>query len=695
MKKFVFFIFIVCVYTPSFADGNSGTCMPFNTTLSSDDRQYMKPANTDNYLQCGGTQKNNYQCKYSDKIAGSDGYIYECKNDIWEKIQDKSMDTCSLSPDANAGRHDIVPKDVNAPFVYEVVYYDDGAKIFSYCKYPRDKYEEYKKSTNDNGGAFISLGVREKPNALPNTASTQGRNGATESVSEQTNEEELNITGNLESECKKSGGRDYDPAYGCICDTENDHLVQDTRTYNNIEYSICRCVDGYKRKNTKTDEQGNIKYLATGECVPANDYETKQVPNTEKYRQDAENAYRNEYDNAQSWANKGVTGLSTLMTGEGAKMAAQAWAEQIADRDAETEMTDYLAGMRCEYGNGNTVKLGDETNLPGGNELANYYAEYKTLADKLKTTKAALNLRSGIEAEVLYDRAETGLYQYRVAEIATGDNVSLARALMNPDGDDATKWNAQKTATQNKLITGGVLAATGVVAGYAANQYVNRNHEKEYKDLTMTFTEIKEQIEQKYPEIFTPTQVKPVVVEVIENPEKPDEPTIVVEIPLSASEKTFNKNIGTTTFDSGFMTLTDPGKEALTTAVTDVVSSIKDFATVTEINITAIGYTDPAKINTRWVPKLTQQYIDNIGPLPDSYKGKVDENSELSEARAKMVTKFLTEQFNKQSYPNVQIIENASGKGDTDCQNKKPQEYSKCRKVEISIKVTGTSTESE
>ena len=453
-------------------------------------------------------------------------------------------------------------------------------------------------------------------------------------------------------------------------------------------------MNGYKRKETGTDKNGNMIYLATGECAPANDYETTQVPNTERYRQDAENAYRNEYDNAQSWANKGVTGLSTLMTGEGAKMAAQAWAEQIADRDAETEMTDYLAGMRCEYGNGNTVKLGDETNLPGGNELANYYAEYKTLADKLKTTKAALNLRSGIEAEVLYDGAETALYQYRVAEIATGDNVSLARALMNPDGDDATKWNAQKTATQNKLITGGVLAATGVVAGYAANRIVNRNHEKKYKDLTMTFTEIKEQIEQKYPEIFTPTQVEPVVVEVIENPEKPDEPTIVVEIPLSASEKTFNKNIGTTTFDSGFMTLTDLGKEALTTAVTDVVSSIKDFATVTEINITATGYTDPAKINTRWVPKLTQQYIDNIGQLPDSYKGNVDENSELSEARAKMVTKFLTKQF-KQSYPNVQIIENASGKGDTDCQNKKPQEYSKCRKVEISIKVTGTSTESE
>ncbi|MBO4582947.1 MAG: hypothetical protein J5714_02750 [Alphaproteobacteria bacterium] len=501
-----------------------------------------------------------------------------------------------------------------------------------------------------------------------------------------TTSEQPNVTTDREKNCINTGGTGLDENNKCICNPD-EHLVEDK--YEG-EYSICRCMDGYHR-NSKPDADG--KYEATGPCVEA--YEIKQVPNTEKYRQDAENAYRNEYDNAQSWANKGVTGLSTLMTGEGAKMAAQAWAEQIADRDAETEMADYLAGMRCGYGNGTTLNIGNEDiTLPGGNELANYYAEYKTLADKLKTTKAALNLRSGIETEVLYDRAETGLYQYKIAEIQSGSTPSLSRALMDGESADATAWNAQKTATQNKLITGGVLAATGVVAGYAANQYVNRNHEKKYKDLTMTFTEIKEQIEQKYPEIFTPTQVKPVVVEVIETPEKPDESTIVVEIPLSASEKTFNKNIGTTTFDSGFMTLTDLGKEALTTAVTDVVSSIKDFATVTEINITATGYTDPAKINTRWVPKLTQQYIDNIGQLPDSYKGNVDENSELSEARAKMVTKFLTKQF-KQSYPNVQIIENASGKGDTDCQNKKPQEYSKCRKVEISIKVTWTSTESE
>lgn len=363
-------------------------------------------------------------------------------------------------------------------------------------------------------------------------------------------EEKLNITGDPEYECTKSGGKSYDKTYKtCICDDENDHLTEDTRTYNNIEYSICRCVDGYKRKNTKTDEQGNIEYLATGECVPANDYEIQQVPNTEKYRQDAEDAYRNEYDNAQSWANKGVTGLSTLMTGEGAKMAAQAWAEQIADRDAETEMRDYIAGMRCEYGNGNTVKLGDETDLPGGNELGKNKTEFKTLLSNLRRTKTALGLRPGIEseilynpdeeAEVLYDRAETGLYQYRVAEIATGDNVSLARALMNPDGDDATKWNEQKAETSKNLTTGTLLTAGGLAVGIGGNYLANRNHEKEYKNLKMTFTEIKKELQIKYPEAFVPEEIpvtpvteEPIIATIEETPPVIEQPQQATQLDL-------------------------------------------------------------------------------------------------------------------------------------------------------------------
>lgn len=186
-----------------------------------------------------------------------------------------------------------------------------------------------------------------------------------------------------------------------------------------------------------------------------------------------EKAYQNVRENEQSWANKALTAATVAATGLGGMEWARGAAEQWADEAAETEMADYLAGMRCEYGNGNTVNLGDETNLPGGNELGNYYAEYKQIANRLKETKAALNLRPGIESEVLYERAQTGLYQYQTAEIQSGGEPSLSRALVNPDGDDATTWKAQKTESSEKAESGKKWGIGGAVGGAIGNIGIN------------------------------------------------------------------------------------------------------------------------------------------------------------------------------------------------------------------------------
>ena len=460
---------------------------------------------------------------------------------------------------------------------------------------------------------FVNQTVREdvlysKPTIILNGSSNSS-----------TTTEQPTITTNSEINCTNTGGTSLDGNGNCICNPD-EHLVE--YKYNE-EYSVCRCMNGYHR-NGEPNADG--KYKATGECIPANDYETTQVPNTEKYRQDAENAYRNEYDNAQSWANKGVTGLSTLMTGEGAKMAAQAWAEQIADRDAETEMADYLAGMRCGYGNGTTLNIGNEDiTLPGGNELANYYAEYKTLADKLKTTKAALNLRSGIEAEVLYDRAETGLYQYKIAEIQSGSTPSLSRALMDGESADATAWNAQKTATQNKLITGGVLAATGVVAGYAANQYVNRNHENKYKDLIMTFTEIKKELQIKYPEAFVPEEIP--VTPVTEEPiiATIEEILPVIEQPQQATQLDLEPFSDKYLFASGSYKLKN-NVSALDDYIQKVIDTLNrpeyaDFKICIQID----GHTDrvPPKPGFMSNQALSQKRADSVKDYLDAKLGSI------------------------------------------------------------------------
>ncbi len=142
-------------------------------------------------------------------------------------------------------------------------------------------------------------------------------------------------------------------------------------------------------------------------------------------------------------------------------------------------MRAYIETMKCEYGNGQNVKLGnEEITLPGGNELLDYYTEYKQLADNLKTTKSALGLRSGIESEVLYDRAQSGLYQYASIGKTGGAETSLYRALTDKESADAASWAEQKEKSAKQLKTGALVAGAGVATGIIGNYLVNERGNK-------------------------------------------------------------------------------------------------------------------------------------------------------------------------------------------------------------------------
>jgi hypothetical protein len=101
------------------------------------------------------------------------------------------------------------------------------------------------------------------------------------------------------------------------------------------------------------------------------------------------------------------------------------------------------------------------------------YTEYATLANDLKIRKDALGLRPGIESEVVIDKADTGLYDNVGVGIVGGGYASIARALMNPDGDDAKAWAAQREKTATTLKTGGIVAGTGIVGGAVGNIAIN------------------------------------------------------------------------------------------------------------------------------------------------------------------------------------------------------------------------------
>ena len=267
-------------------------------------------------------------------------------------------------------------------------------------------------------------------------------------------------------ECTEDGFQYNKDAQKCVAPTQTKDLSIDTTCVDSggtpADDGTCSCD---KTKNLKPSEDNK-------QCVQ----NSPQV-SEEEFRQRlsaAQDKFNQAKENEQSDANRALTSLSTAATGLGTMAAASALAERKADEKAEADMRQYLTTMQCEYGKGNIVNAGnEEITIPGGNELSKYYAEYKSLADNLKTTKTALGLRAGIESETLYDQAQTGLYQYATAERQTGAYTSLARALTDPESQDAAMWAEQKKDTKTKLIAGAAVAGVGVVGGIAGNYLIN------------------------------------------------------------------------------------------------------------------------------------------------------------------------------------------------------------------------------
>ena len=200
----------------------------------------------------------------------------------------------------------------------------------------------------------------------------------------------------------------------------------------------------------------------------------------------------------QSTANKLLGGAAIGATGIGAMQAASAYSEQQADEEAEQAMKAYLATFHCNYGGGINVPGGEkDVQLPGGNELIDLYAEYVNLANNLKVRKAALDLRPGIESEAILDSATSGLYDDVAIGKTSGAFTSLARALQDPEGEDAKAWAAQKDASAKKMKTGLTIAGIGAIGGAVGNLLINKDSEKENsKEINAKYEKLKKKMEQ-------------------------------------------------------------------------------------------------------------------------------------------------------------------------------------------------------
>ena len=394
--------------------------------------------------------------------------------------------------------------------------------------------------------------------------------------------------------------------------------------------------------------------------------------------------YQDVKDNEQSLANRTLTAASTATTGLGLMAAASAKAEQKADEAAEQDMAAYLATFKCEYGRGQSVpSTGEEVTLPGGNELVEYYQEYKSLADSLKNTKKALGLRAGIESEVVYDKAESNLYKYSSKGKTSGAYTSLSRALTDAEGEDAAAWNAQKEATAKKLKTGAIAAGAGVIGGIAGNYLINRN--VKHQELKDEVHQVVTEVQTEHPDIITETPQPETVEETVEEvPEEEVEPvpappanSIIDIAPLIQSSAVVQPikfeleefSVTSAGFDSGKTTLNYDGTSALDSLVRKILGKLlmDDRFQDRIINIKAVGHTDSTGIS-----QATQKR--------EGYKT----NQELSERRAQSVLNHL--QNGLKSLSTRVTYSDAVGEGDTWCkENNKPKNSAECRRVDVSI----------
>lgn len=211
-----------------------------------------------------------------------------------------------------------------------------------------------------------------------------------------------------------------------------------------------------------------------------------------------EENYQNMKDKENSFENRmlGAAGIGTV--GIGGMMAASALAEQNADTSAENDMRAYLATMQCKVGN-NTYSGGTTgIEVGGANQLINMYQQYAELAADLKERKNALGLAPGIEAEIVIDKATSGLYDDVGTGIGSGAYASIARALQDPNGADAQKWNDIKDKTSKNLKIGAGVAIGGAIATAAANYAINHDNKNKSDEL---LAEREKLLKDKYAEV--------------------------------------------------------------------------------------------------------------------------------------------------------------------------------------------------
>lgn len=239
-------------------------------------------------------------------------------------------------------------------------------------------------------------------------------------------------------------------------------------------------IDSYKSQiqSGSSDKEGSNSEESNSDSKKdkSDSGESKQsADDLQKKVDDAQEKLDKAEETEQSTANRMLGGLTTLATGIGGMQLAQGIAEKRADSEADKDMDAYMATIKCTYGDGKSVPFSVEpVELPGGNnaDLMKYRAEYIALAKDLKERKTALDMKPGIEAEEIIDKATAGLYDDENTGITGGAYASRYRAAAGNEKDQKGLKD-DKSEAKKRMIAGGVIAGVGVVGGIVGNSIIN------------------------------------------------------------------------------------------------------------------------------------------------------------------------------------------------------------------------------
>ena len=218
-------------------------------------------------------------------------------------------------------------------------------------------------------------------------------------------------------------------------------------------------------KNNVSTAKEEISKLTKNGATDPNSTTTEDTPPTDEEIQELRDKADAAHERENSMANKMLGAAGIGATGIGGMMLMQGLSEQKADDNAEEQMAAYLSTFMCRYGDGRAKGGESDIELPGANALLPLYSEYVTLANETKAMKTELDLKPGIESESILDNATSGLYDDENSGKTSGAFASLARALQNPDGEDAKKWAEQTEKTSKNVKTGAITAGAGAVGG--------------------------------------------------------------------------------------------------------------------------------------------------------------------------------------------------------------------------------------